>query len=442
MQPGNELTRSRRKAPVSRGRSAAVALTALTAVAALGLAACSSSSSGGASTSPASSTGAVSSTGAAAASSGGAGQPYKLVSIQDEAGSNAQLVKDGTTAAADAINAAGGIDGHQVELSFCSTTNDPNVAAQCARTAVADPSVLAITSNSTSYSANIDSVLVQAGLPLIGGIPFSQGDFTSKIAFNTSPGALGTPAEGIMIIKQLKGSKIGVPYVDVPAGAGIKPLMQAIAGPHGGTVVGNVPIPINAADVTTQAAAVQAANPDGIVDALLTPQMVSFIKAYRQQGGTTPFVVGTNELGSATIKQQLAGADQGLYAAGWFNYQSSGYKQYRADMAKYQPNALDPTNDLTADAWLNVEMFALAAEKTLKASPNTPLSRAGLLKTMNTWTDFNLGGMTPTLDFSKPQTALGGGFSRIVNPYYYPVQYKNGQFVSINNNTPVNLFAG
>jgi ABC-type branched-subunit amino acid transport system substrate-binding protein len=433
MQPGNELTRSRRKPLALRARSAALALTA---VAALGLAACSSSSSGGASTSPASSTG------AAAASSGAAGQPYQLVSIQDEAGSNAQLVKDGTTAAIDAINAAGGIDGHQVELSFCSTTNDPNVAAQCARTAVADPSVLAITSNSTSYSANIDAVLVQAGLPLIGGIPFSQGDFTSKIAFNTSPGALGTPAEGIMIIKQLKGSKIGVPYVDVPAGAGIKPLMQAIAGPHGGTVVGNVPIPIDAADVTTQAAAVQAANPDGIVDALLTPQMVSFIKAYRQQGGTTPFVVGTNELGSATIKQQLAGADQGIYAAGWFNYQSSGYKQYRADVAKYQPNALDPTNDLTADAWLNVEMFAMAAEKTLKASPNTPLSRAGLLKTMNTWTDFNLGNMTPTLDFSKPQTALGGGFSRIVDPYYYPVQYKNGQFVSMNNETPVNLFAG
>jgi ABC-type branched-subunit amino acid transport system substrate-binding protein len=433
MQPGNELTRSRRKPPAPRARSAALALTA---VAALGLAACSSSSSGGSSTSPASSTG------AAAASSGAAGQPYQLVSIQDEAGSNAQLVKDGTTAAIDAINAAGGIDGHQVDLSFCSTTNDPNVAAQCARTAVADPSVVAVTSNSTSYSANIDAVLVQAGLPLIGGIPFSQGDFTSKIAFNTSPGALGTPAEGIMIIKQLKGSKIGVPYVDVPAGAGIKPLMQAIAGPHGGTVVGNVPIPIDAADVTTQAAAVQAANPDGIVDALLTPQMVSFIKAYRQQGGTTPFVVGTNELGSATIKQQLAGADQGIYAAGWFNYQSSGYKQYRADVAKYQPNALDPTNDLTADAWLNVEMFAMAAGKTLKASPNTPLSRAGLLKTMNTWTDFNLGGMTPTLDFSKPQTALGGGFSRIVDPYYYPVQYENGQFVSMNNNTPVNLFAG
>jgi ABC-type branched-subunit amino acid transport system substrate-binding protein len=439
MQPGNKLTQSQRKPPALRARSAALALTA---VAALGLAACSSSSSGGATTSPASSTGAGSSTAAAAAASGAAGTTYKLVSVQDEAGSNAQLVQDGTTAAIDSINAAGGIDGHPIALSFCNTTNDPNVAAQCARTGVSDPSVVAFTSNSTSYSANVDAVLVQAGVPLIGGIPFSQGDFTSKIAFNTSPGALGTPAQGIMIIKQLKGSKIGVPYVDVPAGAGIKPLMQAIAGPLGGTVVGNVPIPISAADVTTEAAAVQAADPDGIVDALLTPQMVSFIKAYRQQGGTTPFVVGTNELGSMTIQQQLAGASQNIYATAWFNYQSSGYKQYRADMAKYQPKALDPTNDLTADAWLNIELFAMAAEKTLKASPNTPLSRAGLLKTMNTWTDFNLGNMTPTLDFSKPQTALGGGFSRIVDPYYYPVQYKNGQFVSMNNETPVNLFAG
>src|SRR3984957_5263873 len=104
MQAGNKLTRSRRKPPVLRARSAAVALTA---VAALGLAACSSSSSGGATTTPASSTSPGSSTASAAASSGAPGTPYKLVSVQDEAGSNAQLVEDGTTAAIDSINAAG-----------------------------------------------------------------------------------------------------------------------------------------------------------------------------------------------------------------------------------------------------------------------------------------------------------------------------------------------
>ena len=100
------------------------------------------------------------STGAAAAS----GTPYKLYSVQDEAGSNAQLVEDGTTAAIDSINAAGGIDGHPIALTFCSTTNDPNVAAKCARTGVADSSVVAFTSDSTSFSANVDAALVQAGV--------------------------------------------------------------------------------------------------------------------------------------------------------------------------------------------------------------------------------------------------------------------------------------
>jgi ABC-type branched-subunit amino acid transport system substrate-binding protein len=406
----------------------------VSAVAALGLAACGSSGGGSAvgADSPA----------AAGGSSKPTLPPYKLVSIQDQAGTNADLVKAGATAAIDEINASGGVNGHPLELTYCDTHNDPNVAAQCARSAVADNSVLALTSNSTSYTSNIDPVLEKAGVPLIGGVPFSPGDFTSKIAFNANPGALGTPAEGIMIIKQLKGTKIGVPYVDVPAGAGIKPLMGAIAGPLGGAVVGNVPIPITAADVTSQAAAVAAAKPDGIVDALLTPQMVAFIKAYRQQGGTAPFVVGTNQLGARTIKKQLAGADNDIYAAAWFDYQSRGYKEYQADMAKHQPKADDPTNDLTAAAWMNVKMFAMAAEKTLKAAPSAPLTRRALLATMNGWTDFNLGEMTRPIDFSKPQAALGGSFSRISNPYYYPVQYKDGEYSSMNNNIPVNLFTG
>jgi hypothetical protein len=61
---------------------------------------------------------------------------------------------------------------------------------------------------------------------------------------------------------------------------------------------------------------------------------------------------------------------------------------------------------------------------------------------MNSWSDFNLGGMTPAIDFTKPQTALGGSFSRIQDPYYYPVQYKNGTWVSLNKSKPVNLISG
>lgn len=367
---------------------------------------------------------------------------FVLYSVQDDAGNNRAFITGGATAAVDSINAAGGVDGHPIKIVYCDTQNDPNVAAQCGRTAVANPSVVAMTSDSTSFNSNVDAVLERAGVPVVGGIPFSQGEFTSKVAFNTTPGALSTPAEGIIIVKQLHGKKIGVPYVGVPAGAGIKPLTQAIVGPIGGTVVGNIAIPINAADVTTQAAAEAAAKPDGILDALNAPQMIEFIKAYRQQGGTTPFVVGANELGAQAVAKQLAGFNQDIYAAGWFDYASSGYQKYMADMKKFQPNALDPTNDLTTAGWLNVELFAMASAKAIKSNSNGRLTRAGLLSTMNSYTNFNLGGITPTIDFAKTQTALGGNFSRIVNPYYYPWQFKNGKYVSLDGDKPLNLFKG
>lgn len=403
-----------------------IAAATIAAVLSLSAAACSSSSSP-------SSSGSASTTAKLA--------PYELETVQDPAGSNPQYVAAGTQAAISAINASGGVNGHPIMLTTCSTNNDPNTAAQCARNAVANPKVLAFTDDSTSFSAQIDSVLEAAGVPLIGGIPFSAGDFTSKIAFNSNPGALGTPAEAIMIIKQLGGKKIGAPYVDVPAGAGIKPLLQAIAGPLGGQVVGSVPIPITAGDVTPEAASVASAHPDGIVDALLTPQMVQFIKAYRQQGGTTPFVVGTNEISAQTAQSQLGGVNNKLYAAGWFDINSAGYKEYLSEMRKYQPKGLEDNTDLTAAAWLGIQMFALAAEKAHTASSKA-LTRAELLSTMNSWSDFNLAGMTPPIDFTKPETALGGSFSRIQDPFYYPVQYKNGSWASMNNWVAVNLFSG
>lgn len=368
--------------------------------------------------------------------------PYELETVQDQAGSNPQYVAAGTQAAISAINASGGVNGHPIVLTTCSTNNDPNVAAQCARSAVANPKVVAFTDDSTSFSAQIDAVLATAGVPLIGGIPFSAGDFTSKIAFNSNPGALGTPAEAIMVIKQLGGKKIGAPYVDVPAGAGIKPLLEAIAGPLGGTVVGSVPIAINAGDVTPEAASVASAHPDGIIDALLTPQMVQFIKAYRQQGGSTPFVVGTNEISATTAQSQLSGVNSKLYAAGWFDLNSAGYKQYLSEMQKYQPKGLADNTDLTAAAWLGIHMFAMAAEKANAASKGAALTRSELLSTMNSWSDFSLGGMTPPIDFTTPQAALGGNFIRIQDPFYYPVQYKNGSWATMNNWSPVNLFTG
>jgi ABC-type branched-subunit amino acid transport system substrate-binding protein len=369
-------------------------------------------------------------------------QPYKLFTIQDNVGSHQAWISAGTTAAIDAVNDSGGVNGHKVELTTCPTNNDPNVSAQCARQAVADKDVVAVVADSTSYTANVDPVLAAAGLPLIGGNPFSAGDFTSPIAFNANPGALGTPAEGLVVIQQLHGTKIGVPYVDVPAGAGIKPLTEAITGPLGGKVVGSVPIPLTATNVTTQVAAVAAAKPDGIIDALLTPQFVEVVKAYRQQGGTAPFVTGANEVSAQVIQSQLAGLNSNMYGIAWYNYTSPGYQQYLAEMKKYQPAALKDNPDLMTSAWQSIHMFAQAAEKTNAASSGAALTRSALLNTMNTWSDFNLGDMTPTIDFSKPQSALGGTFSRIVAPYYYPVQYKDGGWVSLNNWQALDLFTG
>ena len=58
-------------------------------------------------------------------------------------------------AAAMSLNAAGGINGHPIQVAACNDQGDPNVAAQCARQAVSDGDVAVL----GSYSQNAGQVL-------------------------------------------------------------------------------------------------------------------------------------------------------------------------------------------------------------------------------------------------------------------------------------------
>ena len=104
----------------------------------VGLTACSSSSK---STSSNTTTGSSSnSVGSANSSSSSGGSPIKVMmvgTISSEAFSFPETV-NAAQALADQTNAAGGINGHKIQILTCNDQIDPAVAAACGRKAVAD----------------------------------------------------------------------------------------------------------------------------------------------------------------------------------------------------------------------------------------------------------------------------------------------------------------
>lgn len=90
--------------------------------------------------------------------------------------------KTSIDAAVKSINASGGINGHPLQVEACNDQGDPNIAAQCARTAVSNKDVAVL----GSYSQNAGQllpILEAAHIAYVGATAQSVTDTTSPVSF-------------------------------------------------------------------------------------------------------------------------------------------------------------------------------------------------------------------------------------------------------------------
>ncbi len=142
--------------------------------------------------SSANTTGGAATTGAGSATTGAAtsaaaettttveltGPPIKLMVMFEGTGAVATPeVVEGAKAAADAINAAGGVDGSPIVLENCDLKNDPNAATACGNQAVSD-GVVAVVSPVSANAGQYFPILEKAQIPVVGNVPAAAADFT------------------------------------------------------------------------------------------------------------------------------------------------------------------------------------------------------------------------------------------------------------------------
>jgi branched-chain amino acid transport system substrate-binding protein len=187
------------------------ALPAIVALA-LGIAACGSSSSNSSSSSSGGSSG-----GSSSASSGSKG-PIKLLSFGDVTGLSPTPslgIQKGPQGAVNAVNAKGGINGHQVQLILCDTKLNPADAASCVEKAKAEGVVAAVPSE--ELLDNVTTPLLdKLGIPILGSNPSTAAAQFSKTSACFLPGVFVLYPAGTEAL-----AKEGAKSVSVSEPAGI-----------------------------------------------------------------------------------------------------------------------------------------------------------------------------------------------------------------------------
>ncbi len=347
-------------------------LTALSVAMLVALAACSSSGSGRAASSGSPSTGAAGST--ASPGGGTSGGTIKVAMIGVFQSSHISLpdTKAAVQAGEAAVNAAGGINGRKLDVTFCDDQYDANTAANCAQQAVSDHAV-AVIEGYEGFNQMVFPILKAAGIPVIYNDIYTLIDAQDPIAFPRGGGILVTAAASAAALSKAGCTKVVGIVNQSPSATAISPVIsQALTKEHISYTSQTVPstqVDFNAtvAQVISQGA--------GCIAASVSPAQFTPLMKAVQQSGKTIHVSTSGLVGAPAVLAGLGSAADNVLLVGE-NYRATDtevpvIQQITATMKQYTPGTALST-DFGVGAWGSITALA----ELLKAVPGAPTASA------------------------------------------------------------------
>ncbi|WP_165818441.1 ABC transporter substrate-binding protein [Frankia canadensis] len=323
---------------------------------------------------------------------------------------------DGAKAAAAKINAAGGVNGRQIEIQSCNDQFDPNTAVACAQKAVSQK-VSGVLTGYTSYGSKIVPVLAAAKIPFLGALPATEVEWNSPVSFPFSPGTNGLFAALSTKLYEQKCTKMAL--LSNTAGASIDTSHAAETAfkQAGGEVVYKATIPPTAADVAPQVVALLKAGAKCVVSVIPPAVQLNFIKAAYAADPTLP--IGLGGLDDEVVAK-LGPAGQNLVRAeASYPAASDQMKPFVAALHAFNPAAV--VSAWSLNTYSGVEAIAEAAkglDKTDGASLIAALDK----------TSVTLSGYPKPIDFTKPLAIKG--WSRLFNSEVVVSHFQGDHFVA------------
>ena len=365
------------------------------------------------------------------------GAPVKLLVMYQFTGdpiAEHPEVGAGAQAAANAINASGGIANHPVQIITCDIHDSPTGELACAQQAVSQQ-VTAVVGSLFESGAQSIPMLAQAGIPIVGSLGvYTPLEFSNPDVYPLMGGAVTTYPAIPYLVAQAGLKSIAVANT---AGSGLDQLIAAQASKAGLTYAGKVDVPTTATDFSTYAASLKALNADVIVQVLSNTGSVQLMKAGQQIGLTSKWANQTLNIDAGNLSVFGSLAD-GMYITSSFppataSDQFPGIKTFNADMDAAAKAGVAATDVRTAQAitsWLAVRAVAEVAKSTSGQLTNTALVSA--LKAAQT---VNVEGLISW----TPNATGPTNFPRVTNSNVYLETVSSGQLKLVSN-SPVNYF--
>lgn len=218
-------------------------------------------------------------------------------------------------AAAKAINAAGGVQGHPIKIITCDTTFTPNGSARCARKAVSDK-VAASVGAADPYGDTYMPILAAGGVPAVANFSSSPSETTSPFSYPIVSPALQFVAAGVAL-KAAGASSVRYLGPNVPTFSGLAQLVKGLLPAAGPKFNGVSLFPITATDYTQYVTDAYGSGAGGVDVTLTTAATVPALVNAVQGGGFSFVKTPTALLGTtfrpSILKGQLANKLNGVY---------------------------------------------------------------------------------------------------------------------------------
>jgi len=351
-----------------------------------------------------------------------AGSPLKVLVISADDNSVYEFPTVWTMAEdfAKMQNAAGGVNGHPIQVITCDDQADPNKAVACAREAVADK-VTALVGGLSLYDNSIFPIIAAAGIPWIGLNPLGSLGYTSPDSYATGASAFTYTAAAYYAGKEC--STVAAVRTE---GTTDQALLNNFAIPGmadaGKKFTTVVTVGITQSDLSGPAAQVSSAQ---CLYMQLPPQLSEAMVKALQANGSHPHIFSITGTFTDDVMNAAPSVTQGatVIAETPPAATSARWAQARAAIDKYSgAGSVDLTNDNVLNTWTAMQIFTDVA-----TAIHGQVTGPALQKQLNASSSINPKTIPP-LDFAKPFSV--STYARLFNHNVVILQVENGKFTA------------
>jgi branched-chain amino acid transport system substrate-binding protein len=384
------------------------------------VAACGSSQSSGSSGAASATT---SGTSTASAATHFTGSPIKImiIGVRDAAGYQQPELFSGAQAGTDAVNAAGGVNGHQLDLIQCDSNLDPNQEQACLNSAVSDK-VSAVVGSNILFST--EDVLERAHIPLIASAGLTQAEFSSPVAYPY--GGEFTWFTGQVAMAKEAGVKSAAIYTTNIAAAKFGVTIFETAMKQAGIKLTSViEISNSTTDYSAPAQTAMSGNPQAVFTGTGANNFAPFAQALLQAGYSGKIYSFSSEMTPSAAKVLGSLGNGILVACEALPASDTGnpaVAKFLAAMNAYEPGALQ--DELSGEGYSGVEIFANLMAKA------TSFTGADVMAALNKVSASNPVQAGTFGTFIGTGTSPVSGYPRLLNYKFIPASVQSGQVVA------------